>query len=145
MVVEAQSLISITVNEYQYKALAKSAANQPISIFFQRPMEPIRSKGTDHIKSATPNPYVVARFSSSATFFCAEIAGSLLKAIVQKTICKKAARPLVSANTLIHVDLLGFNILYILFKLLPVLQHACLLLSLKILYFDSYRGVARCN
>jgi len=59
---EDKSLMIITVNEYQYKAFAKSAANQPISVFFQSPIEPIKSSGTDHMKSAIPNPYVVARF-----------------------------------------------------------------------------------
>jgi hypothetical protein len=90
-----------TVNEYQYKAFAKSAANQPISVFFQRPIEPTRRRGTDHIKSAIPNPYVVARFIRSAIFICEVIDGSLIKAMIQKNKCNKAASPLINAIILI--------------------------------------------
>ena len=92
----------ITVNEYQYNTFAKSAANQPISAFFQSPIEPIKRRGTDHIKSAIPNPYVVARFIRSAIFNCKEIEGSRIKAMIQKNKCSKAANPLINAIILIE-------------------------------------------
>ena len=80
---EDRSLVIITVNEYQYRTLAKCAANQPIDLIFQSPTEPIRRSGTDQIMSAMPNPYVVARSIRSVALLCEEIEGSRTKARIQ--------------------------------------------------------------
>ena len=94
--VEDISLRITTVKEYQYKTFAIWAASQPIKVFRQSAIEPINRNGTDQIRSAIPNPYVVARFIFSAMLLCREIGGSLMKANIQKKACNAAAIPFIT-------------------------------------------------